>query len=563
MANPFDQFDGQNSSKGNPFDQFDQGTVSPTSQQTAAPDQPWGDVALSAVQNIPSSAMNVAGNMAHAALHPLDTIQSGMSAVIGAGLKAGDTLNKYLPASLTDGALPQNDPLRQKAEASADAVASGIKNRYGSVSALKNTLATDPVGAAADASMVLGGVGGTLAKAPGVLGKVGDVASAASRFTNPITLPLAVAKGAARLAPDIIGDIGTRTGETSIANAFKAGSAGGDAAQNFLASMKGNVPQEQSVDLARTAIFNFKAARNKAYQDAMADLAVKTAQKQTENKAYQMQYNARAQDSGGLDDIEPPSSLTFDKVNSKLNDINGQANFQGVDIDPATAAAREKVSGEIANWQNLDPAAFHTPMGFDALKQKLYSIADQYDPGSKARVYVNAAAKAVKDTIVEDSPEYASTMKDYWKQSDDIRQIESELSLKSGTNVGTTLRKLQSVMRNNANTNYGYRAAQVDKLGQYGAQNLPYQLAGQALNKWTPRGLGAGAMAADMGLAMFGGHPAAALALPFMSPRLMGNAAYGLGATARGLRPLTSRLPPLGGTAAGLYGASLLSGNNQ
>ena len=91
--------------------------------------------------------------------------------------------------------------------------------------------------------------------------------------------------------------------------------------------------------------------------------------------------------------------------------------------------------------------------------------------------------------------------------------------------VDTSLRKLQSVMRNNVNTNYGKRADLVEQLTQSGSPQLMESLAGQSMNAWTPRGLNK-LLAGGVGAGALMSNPAMMAALPAMSPRIVGEAAH-------------------------------------
>src|SRR5262249_55866126 len=92
----------------------------------------------------------------------------------------------------------------------------------------------------------------------------------------------------------------------------------------------------------------------------------------------------------------------------------------------------------------------------------------------------------------------------------------------------------------NVATNYGRRVELAKYLIDNGSPDLLSRLAGQALSSWGARGLGRlGAQIGSeiaAGLVGLGGltaaAPGAALA-PFMSPKLMGYGAYGLGRAAR------------------------------
>lgn len=527
-----------------------------TSQQP----MPWADVPGEALSNAPDSAMNLVKAVGHTVMHPIDTAVSLGNVTEGAGESLGRALNPNDKSEVSD------------QEKAFQAAKNFYGDRYGSEEGFKKALATDPVGVLADFSMVLSGGGTAAARLPGVAGKVGEVVAKAGNLTNPVNaaikVPLATAKGIGKLAPSVIGDIGTRTGETSISQAFQAGKEGGSAAQNFLKFMTDETADpKQSVELARNAVQELKVQKNKAYQEGMAGIEAATEKAQWENKSLQMQHNARAEDSGHPTMAEPPAMMKFDNVDNKLVELNKLGDYQGYDMDPAVSKARELVSKEVSDFKNMDPGAFHTPMGFDALKQRLYSLSDQFEPGSRARLYMDKAAGAVKQSIVDEAPQYSKVMKDYWEASDFLREAEGELSLGPKANPGTTLRKLQSVMRNNATTNYGYRKNLAGKLEQFGAKDLPYQLAGQALNKWTPRGLGAGAAWLDA-LAAFGsGHLGLLAALPLMSPRLMGNAAYRAGQAARPLSKLPTGALTSPGATNLLSGASIPArsylGDNQ
>ncbi len=131
-------------------------------------------------------------------------------------------------------------------------------------------------------------------------------------------------------------------------------------------------------------------------------------------------------------------------------------------------------------------------------------------------------------------------MKGYEEASGVIKEIEKTLSLNPKASVDTALRKLQSVLRDNVNTNYGRRAELVDFLTRAGAPHLMEKLAGQSLSSVSPRGLSrvivGGEGASALG-ALALGHPGAAAALGggilTSSPRLVGGTAHLLGAASR------------------------------
>jgi hypothetical protein len=86
-------------------------------------------------------------------------------------------------------------------------------------------------------------------------------------------------------------------------------------------------------------------------------------------------------------------------------------------------------------------------------------------------------------------------------------------------------------MRNNVNTNFGYRQELANKLMEKGGGDLMPALAGQALSSYTPRGLVGQGMDVGAGLTAFS-HPGALATIPLTSPRLMGETAYKMGQVA-------------------------------
>jgi hypothetical protein len=148
---------------------------------------------------------------------------------------------------------------------------------------------------------------------------------------------------------------------------------------------------------------------------------------------------------------------------------------------------------------------------------------------------------SVKNEITNQAPAYSKVMKDYSQASDLINEIERTFSLKQSGNPDTAMRKLQSLMRNNVNTNYGNRLDLFKTLEDKGRNELTSAIAGQALNSWTPRGL-ANAGLTGIGSYAVGGAPLAVPMLMAQSPRLMGEAAYGVGLLSKPVTKTSKKL---------------------
>ncbi len=466
------------------------------SQEKPAPS--LGEIPLKALMNVPKSAVEFGKNIVQPILHPIDTAVAvgnlGKGVLQKTGIMSGEDAIPY-----------------------ADATGQMLLDRYGSYDAIKRTLADDPVGALADASLLFTGGGAAAARAPGMLGKVGETVGNIGRAIDPLTIAGKgmghAAKGTAVLAREGIGSFGTHTGGESIKTAARSGYEGSQAGKAFQEHLRGLAPLEEPVQEMRGALSNMRSDKNSAFS-----LGKDTFTKNT-------------------------AALDFDKIDDALADITkvGTVPAPGglsLIVDPSTQKVRQAIGQAVQEWKD---AKVNTVQGFDGLKRRIGDIRDNTAYGSPERYVADHAYHAVKNTIEEWSPEYRDTMKGYENAMRDIREIEQGLNLKNRTSIDSSLRSLQSVLRNNVNTNYGYRTALAKDLATHGAPLVTEKLAGQALNPWTPRGLGkiTGPMGA-MG-ALYGGGVGGLLALPLMSPRAIGEAAYYGGRAAKGV----SKLSPL------------------
>jgi hypothetical protein len=243
--------------------------------------------------------------------------------------------------------------------------------------------------------------------------------------------------------------------------------------------------------------------------------------------AYRADMNALKTDKTVLD---------FGGIDKSLGDAFGKVAFKGQIKNEGAANYLGKAQAEIDNWKQLDPAEFHTPEGLDALKQKVGDILESIPFEQKtARSAVGDVYNGIKNEIKKQAPKYADTMSAYSEASKLTKEIEQALSLGQKASADTSMRKLQSLMRNNANTNYGNRLDLAGKLEQAGGQEIMPALAGQALNSFTPRGLQSLAVSTPAALTSMaaGGLPAVAANYLATSPRLAGEMFYGAGKLAR------------------------------
>lgn len=317
----------------------------------------------------------------------------------------------------------------------------------------------------------------------------------------------AIGKGVRSLTKNTLG-LTTGVGAEPISQAYKAGKAGNQA---FLDNLRGDVPLTDVLDQAKAGLQAMNAAKAAEYRSGMVPI-----------KGDQ-------------------SVLSLNGISKAVDDAASMTTFKGQVKNEAANNAVEKMRSIIDEWKGLDPAEFHTPEGLDALKQKLGGILESIPFGEKTAR--NAASKiynATKAEIEAQAPTYASVMKDYQKASDQITEIERALSLGKKASADTAMRKLQSLMRDNVQTNYGNRLSLAKALQEQGGADIMPALAGQALSSVTPRSL-SGKLGA--GYAMFNAlsSPASLAALPAQSPRVVGSLAYGAGRLSGGGGNLLSK----------------------
>ena len=154
--------------------------------------------AVEAIPNIPSSAAEFATGLYTAVTSPVQTAGTLLDIAAG-GLKTG--AQKALPKNVYNfiNNLDRDPQSAQRAMRAAQQFGGQMKDRYGTYDALKNTLATDPVGFAADMSTLLSGGAGAARQggkvvskvAPKVTAKTARVANAMTRAaeaTNPVNV---------------------------------------------------------------------------------------------------------------------------------------------------------------------------------------------------------------------------------------------------------------------------------------------------------------------------------------------------------------------------------------
>jgi hypothetical protein len=492
-----------------------------------APEPQWGDT----TKNILPSAERYVGNMVDAVKQPLTTAGNLADLVAGSFRAAAQDV---LPTSVFNAIDSVGDQsATQRIAQKTNAFDTAMNNRYGTTqqwaqgdfSNAKRTAITDPVGAAGDLATVLGLGGKAVSNLPG-LGKTGQVISSVGNAVDPmnvVTKPVGfVAKNV--VEPVLTNSVGLSTGAgtDAIRQAAKAGYNGNDA---FQQNMRGNVPIADVVDQARQGLRDIAKDRATAYQSGMAGVKA------------------------------DPTALDFAPINQAVSDAANMAYHKGVPLSAEAASTVNKIAEQVKLWQSK---GLNTADDLDALKQAIGEIRASTDQGTKSRRIADTVYNSIASQITQQAPSYAKTMQGYGEASNQLDELSRTFSLGENAAKDTTIRKLQSVMRNNVNSNYGRRAELMDVLAQK-KPDLPYAIAGQALNSATPRGLvGPGAALGEIGLAGMV-NPYFLAALPFSSPRMVGEGAYYAGKAAKGINKVTPdqeflRLLQQSGRVNGLLG---------
>lgn len=520
-------------------DQWEVVSVAPAAppQWDVASVEPIPFSTIKMLANAPGSfKKNVIDGLVEAISSPVQTAQ-GIGDIVAGGVY------NALPSIVQRGinAIEVNPEAQQRAIKAGEFAKQDLSKAYGTTEAFKQTLQEDPFRVLGDVSTVLGG-GGALLRGATNLGRgatvgtkaapmAGQVAGAtipaanalsyASNVFNPVTQAIAATKAVGKGAETIgKGYLAAKSGVgmEPINQAIKAGAEGN---QTFLENMRDKVPSLQVLDDAKANLAQMNADKMKEYRSGMVNIK------------------------------NDKTVLDFTGIDNALKNAESMAYYKGKVKDPTAADVLQNMKAEVENWKNSNPAEYHTPEAMDALKQTLWQYFGKLGKEEKTAY---AAGKQVYDSVKSEigkqAPTYAQVMKGYSESSDLINEIERTLSLGDKASSDTAMRKLQSLMRNNVNTNYGRRISLAQELSNAGGIDLMPALAGQAMNSLTPRGLQSVSNVPTAYLAYGAGGPALAVAdVLSSSPRVVGETAYKYGQMANALSSPVQTAKNIGGAA--------------
>jgi hypothetical protein len=299
-----------------------------------------------------------------------------------------------------------------------------------------------------------------------------------------------VIKAGGNVISEAIGNL-SGAGSQAYKTAYGSAVQGGEKLKALVDNLRKKVPVEQVVD------------------DALLGL---------NNMGKTLQTNYR---SGMVDIKNDKSILDFTGIDKSLSDAKNLGVFKGKVTNQSIVDKVDEVKKIVDDWKKENPAQFHTPEGMDELKKVIGNELEKIPFEQKTlRKAVGGIYSSVRDEIKKQAPVYDTVMKDYSQGLDYASELKRTLSLGEKSTADQALRKLQSVMRNNVNTNYGNRVNYAEMLEQTSGRPIMSQLAGQSLSSVTPRGIQQLSASGLTGASLI--NPSFLPLVAMSSPRLMG-----------------------------------------
>ena len=439
-----------------------------------------GDVLSSAKEHFVPSAKAFGQSLITPFIHPKETVQA--LGQLGTGLY-----------SKAEGALGYKQDTDKKAqdEAAVNQMGQLLKERYGTIEAAKRTFAEDPVGFLADASIPFTGGGSLAARAPGVIGKVGEAAATVGRAIDPLTIATQAPKLAGKAVMSAVNAPLSLQSGVAFKSLQDAREAGATANPAFWRTMTSGDPAEV-VSSVSNGIRQAAKERSDAYLKGMS---------QTDRNA----------------------TLGYNKVDAALQEARDMAYPGGGNpFDPKSAKVQtyERMQNLIDAWKN-DPKRPPTMENFDQLKQGIRDSGwGSTMPGTPERRMIDLLANAAKETIPDAA--YRNTMEAYAKSTQDLNDLTKGLTVRGGS-TSSQIRKILKDQKDGGDL--------IKRLSKYDP-DLPFKIAGLDVHEYMPKGfLGriAGSLSGLGAASVFGPHGLAAYV--GSSPRVGGILNYGVGRT--------------------------------
>ena len=356
-------------------------------------------------------------------------------------------------------------------------------------------------------------------------------------------------EGAAYLLKGAVGS-NSGIGSKAIEIAYEAGKKGQAYGQAFLDNMrKQNVLPETVVKSANAAVANLRGLRQAAY---------KAGRKAKDGSGWAQQ--AKKLDFTPVDDLMNAKALTGYSDNGEML------------INEDAAKTYEIIKGLVDKYKtgiSKNPGYHLSAEGLDDLKKQIYdvsrrgSLKEIAGPGTLGEGVVSSITTELGNIIKAADPKYAAAMESYEAATNVLNQMEDTLRLtgRKDVNFDKSLRALQKILRDGANTNYGVLGDLGGQLERAGAPNLMAELAGQASRNSSPTGISGAVgvvpkfaagyyLGEKTGLGPIGGVIGGTGAVLSSIPRVVGETAYKFGAGRRFVDPAVEAVKKARATAA-------------
>jgi len=432
------------------------------------------------LKNLPGSLGNMAG---------------GVAQFLGNIPQAGKDLGQVAAGGiekLTGAGTGENIPKWEQ-------FAGTMKERYSNPGKL---MEEDPAGMMADISTILGGAG-MLTKG-GTLTKMG-------KLTNPLRMASKPITKAAQKATDLALGVTTGTSSREVAQARKVST-------DFTDFMRGKRGGDELVKTVHESVKDLADKANAEYSAILPTI-----------------------DATGITVNPYP---VFNKYDSMLKDMRvsrdtkGALDFAGSVLEKQPAMQREltKIDAYLNERKVGGIPMGMKPSDADIMKKWFWSEADKIGKGNiPTKSVAEKLYGEIANTLNDQVPQYKEMTANYAKFKEFETMLRDTLSLKDPKKIDASLSKLRSALR----TDNDFRSKVLSQIQEQTGKNLMSMVAGYDMSQALPRGLiGRGIGLGEVSGAMYS-SPWFLAALPFTSPRVVGELMQGIGKAGT----ITKRIP--------------------
>ena len=510
-----------------PADNFSVGSVksgdTPPADQTAT-DQPpaapedttdyskmgWGEVAGKALNKTPESAMNLVKGIGSSIYNYDKTL--GSIKDIGSGL-----------LSKAEGAIGvEQDPKKKdEAEALVNALGNHYKDTYGGLlsgdtSGLKKELVNDPMSPLMDVATVLSGGELAAAKAPGMLGKIGELSGKLGSAIDPVQNALRVAKVAAKPITYPIKKIvpllqagATGVPKNMLDMAGEAATTKNPAYRDaFHSTMTGSMTPEQTNDIIRNSLDDINRQNSADY----------VAGKQALTASGKLQPLDWKNVTDALDSARKATRTTDPSTGEfMIKDAAGDKMLDTLEEEIRGTPPTMTSPGTLGYMNAPAGSPFHTLQGFDDLKQKIGNLLYDRNLSPKTKANIGQLYGAAKKSITDVYPDYEKLME---ASQQNILQMKDLMS-QAGKDTIPATKQFAKVMLSTRKGDDTLLSALAKQDGR-----IPYLLAGHTMHDWLPNRLRTAIAANPLTLFALFHNPTLIPALLAGSPKAMGKLNY-------------------------------------